>query len=103
MVGTQQALKDRFGSGYLLQLNLIKSAPEDQERTLEFVRSRLHRDAVLQNRQAKTLRVALPRDVHLPDVFRVLYSHDTAEEGNVNQFMLSQSSLEDVFISLGGE
>ena len=101
VVGTQQALKDRFGSGYLLQLNLIHSNSENQEKALAFVRSKIHQDAVLQNRQAKTLRVALPRDVNLSDVFRVLYSKEITSEGCINQFLLSQSSLEDVFIALG--
>lgn len=103
VIGTQQTLKDRFGSGYLLQLNLVRSTAEHQEKACSFVRSRLHRDAVLQNRQAKTLRIALPRDISLPDVFRVLYGEDTANEGGINQFLLSQSSLEDVFIALGGD
>ncbi len=103
VIGTQQALKDRFGSGYLLQLNLTKSSKAHQEKALAFVRSRLHKDAVLQNRQAKTLRIALPRDINLPYVFRVLYGEDTANEGGINQFLLSQSSLEDVFIALGDD
>ena len=101
VVATQQRLKDRFGSGYLLQLNLIKSTPEVQEKALEFVRSRIHKDAELQNRQAKTLHIALPRDVNLSDVFGVLYSQEMVTEGCVNQFLLQQSSLEDVFLALG--
>lgn len=101
VVGTQQTLKDRFGSGYLLQLNLIKRTPETQEKALEFVRKNIHEGAVLQNRQAKTLHVALPRDVVLAEAFSVLYSPEMATEGCVNQFLLSQSSLEDVFIALG--
>ena len=101
VIGTQQALKDRFGSGYLLQLNLIKSDSETQEESLSFVREAIHKDAVLQNRQAKTLRIALPRDIDLAEVFRVLYSNEMTTKGRVNQFLLSQSSLEDVFIALG--
>jgi ABC-type multidrug transport system ATPase subunit len=101
VVATQQALKDRFGSGYLLQLNLTKSTVENQAKALDFVRNRIHKDAVLESRQAKTLRVSVPRDISLTDVFRVLYSKDTLQEGCINQFLLSQSSLEDVFIALG--
>lgn len=103
VIGTQQALKDRFGSGYLLQLNLIRSSVAHQEKAFAFVRSRLHKDAVLQNRHAKTLRIALPREICLADVFRVLYGEDTVNEGGINQFLLSQSSLEDVFIAIGGD
>ena len=101
VIGTQQALKDRFGSGYLLQLNLTKSTQENQEKALSFVRHAIHPDALLQTRQAKTLRIALPRDVNLAEVFHVLYSKEISTEGCVNQFLLSQSSLEDVFIALG--
>jgi ATP-binding cassette subfamily A (ABC1) protein 5 len=101
VVATQQHLKDRFGSGYLLQLNLIKSTPENQESAMSFVRKRLHKHAVLQIKQAKTLHIALPRDVNLTEVFRALYSAESSTEGRINQFLLSQSSLEDVFIALG--
>jgi ABC-type multidrug transport system ATPase subunit len=101
VIDTQQALKDRFGSGYLLQLNLVKRSPEDEDKAMRFVREHLHEDAVLQTRQAKTLHIALPRDMDLTSIFRVLYSPEAAKEGGINQFLLSQSSLEDVFIALG--
>jgi len=101
VVGTQQHLKDEFGSGYLLQLNLMKSTPEEQASAMEFVRSRLSQDAILQTKQAKTLHIALPRDIDLTTVFRALYSPESQTEGCINQFLLSQSSLEEVFIALG--
>jgi ABC-type multidrug transport system ATPase subunit len=101
VIATQQALKDKFGSGYLLQLNLVKTSPEDEDKAMRFVRERLHEDAVLQTKQAKTLHIALPRDMDLTSIFRVLYSPEAAEMGGINQFLLSQSSLEDVFIALG--
>jgi ABC-type multidrug transport system ATPase subunit len=100
VVATQQNLKDKFGSGYLLQLNLLKSTPEHQEKAMAFVRNRLHKGATLQTRQAKTLHIALPRDLDLRDVFRALYSPESTSEGCINQFLLSQSSLEDVFIAI---
>ena len=100
VVATQQRLKDRFGSGYLLQLNLLKSTPECQETAMDFVRKRLHKEAVLQTKQAKTLHVALPRDLNLTQVFCVLYSEESAAVGGINQFLISQSSLEDVFLAL---
>ena len=101
VIGTQQYLKDTFGSGYLLQLNLVQSTPENQERAMNYVKRRLHQNAVLRIKQAKTLHINLPRDLKLDDVFRALYSEDRVKEGCINQFLLSQSSLEDVFISLG--
>ena len=101
VVATQQTLKDKYGSGYLLQLNLIHSNPQSQEDAMAFVRKRLHPGARLGIRQAKTLHINLPRDLNLEKVFNALYSEECATEGGINQFLLSQSSLEDVFISLG--
>ncbi len=101
VVATQQHLKDKYGSGYVLQLNLIRSTQEHQDRAMSFVRSRLHVDATLDNKQAKTLHIHLPRDINLNNVFSALYSSERSTEGCINQFLLSQSSLEDVFIALG--
>lgn len=112
-IGTQQWLKDTYGSGYLLELNLTHSDKETQDRALEFICTELHPDAFIQSRQAKSLLIALPRNVggeknnctvvSLSEVFRVLYSSHRFEQGNINQFLFSQSSLEDVFIALGEE
>lgn len=101
VIGTQQLLKDKFGSGYLLQLNLIKSTPENQASAMHFVKKHLHPDAVLGIKQAKTLHIHMPRTLDLRKVFTALYSPESATEGHINQFLLSQSSLEDVFVSLG--
>jgi ABC-type multidrug transport system ATPase subunit len=101
VIGTQQYLKDKFGSGYILQLNLIHNTPESKESAMRFVRANLHEGAILGITQAKTLHVMLPRDLDLRKVFTALYSQESTTEGGVNQFLLSQSSLEDVFIALG--
>ena len=101
VVATQQSLKDQFGSGYLLQLNLVQSSKKGVDGAMGFVKERLHPDAVLQVRQAKTLQIALPRELDLTKVFTILYSPEAATEGGINQFLLSQSSLEDVFVALG--
>ena len=100
VIGTQQHLKDNFGSGYNLQLNLVKSTEEYQEKAMTFVRQNVHKEAVLAIRQAKTLHVSLPRDLRLERVFRALYSKERETEGGINQFLLSQSSLEDVFVRM---
>lgn len=101
VVASQQSLKDNYGSGYILQLNLVKSSKEYQEKAISFVREKLHPDASLDLKQAKTLHIHLPRDVDLEKVFSALYSPERVSEGCINQFLLSQSSLEDVFIALG--
>jgi ABC-type multidrug transport system ATPase subunit len=101
VVATQQHLKNKFGSGYLLQLNLIKSSASEEECAMRFVRTHLHPEAQKQNKQAKTLRVSLPRDLNLQRVFEALYSDARVTDGRINQFLLSQSSLEDVFLTLG--
>jgi ABC-type multidrug transport system ATPase subunit len=102
VVGTQQHLKDKFGSGYLLQLNVTKSNKKSVKKAMKFVKKHLHPKAVLATKQAKTLHVNLPReDLDLQKVFAALYSPEASSKGCINQFLLSQSSLEDVFVALG--
>ena len=101
VVGTQQHLKDKFGDGYVLQLNLVHNSAEHLERAMTFVRTRLHPEARLTSRQVKTLHFNLPRNINLESLFKGLYSQERATEGCINQFLLSQASLEDVFIALG--
>ncbi len=101
VVGTQQYLKHKFGDGYSLQVNLAHNSPEQQQRAIDFVRTRLHPDARLASRQVKTLYFTLPRTINREQVFKALYSDDRMTEGGINQFLFSQSSLEDVFIALG--
>ena len=101
VVGTQQHLKDKFGDGYVLQLNLVHNSPEYLDRATTFVRTRLHPEARLTSRQVKTLHFNLPRDINLESLFKGLYSKERITEGGINQFLLSQASLEDVFITLG--
>ena len=96
---TQQHLKDEYGAWYVLQLNLVKSNEENREKAMSFVRERLHPGAVLDITQAKTLHVHLPKDINLDQVFAALYSPERSTEGCINQFLLSQSSLEDVFLA----
>ena len=101
VVATQQRLKDRFGSGFLLQVNLIRNATQDEEAAIEFVRRRVHPDAKVAVRQARTLRINMPRHADLRVIFSALYSPEAATEGRISQLLLSQSSLEDVFIAVG--
>eukprot|EP00538_Stauroneis_constricta_P011927 CAMPEP_0119549994 /NCGR_PEP_ID=MMETSP1352-20130426/3616_1 /TAXON_ID=265584 /ORGANISM="Stauroneis constricta, Strain CCMP1120" /LENGTH=169 /DNA_ID=CAMNT_0007595733 /DNA_START=8 /DNA_END=517 /DNA_ORIENTATION=+ len=101
VIGSQQHLKNEHGSGYLLQLNLIRSNDEARDNAMRFVRKRVNKEAVLATRQVKTLHIHLPRTLDLGRVFRALYSKESKTKGGINQFLLSQSSLEDVFISLG--
>lgn len=101
VIGTQQHLKDKFGDGYVLQLNLVHNSPEHLERAMTFVRTRLHPEARLTGRQVKTLHFNLPRTANLESLFKGLYSEERITEGCINQFLLSQASLEDVFITLG--
>ncbi len=101
VVGTQQHLKNRFGDGYVLQLNLVHNSPEQLARAIDFVQTRLHPDARLASRQIKTLQFNLPRTINREQVFKALYSEERTTKGCINQFLLSQSSLEDVFIALG--
>lgn len=100
VVGTQQHLKDNYGSGYLLQLNLTHDNEQAVNSLLKFVKSNIHDDAKIVTKQAKTVHINLPRDVNIQKIFTTLYS-DSATEAMINQFLVSQSSLEDVFLALG--
>lgn len=100
VVGTQQHLKDKYGSGYLLQLNLTHDNEESINSLLQFVKANIHEDAKIATKQAKTIHINLPRDANIQKIFTTLYS-DSAAEAMINQFLVSQSSLEDVFLALG--
>ena len=100
VIGTQQYLKDMYGSGYLLQLNLVRSTQDHQDIAMQFVREHLHPDAQLQMQQGKTLRINIPQNLDLHNVFAALYNPQI-RPASINQFLLSQSSLEDVFVAMG--
>jgi len=100
VIGTQQHLKDNYGSGYLLQLNLTHDNEQSVNSLLHFVKANIHEDAEIVAKQAKTIHINLPRDVNIQKIFISLYS-DSATEAMINQFLVSQSSLEDVFLALG--
>jgi hypothetical protein len=85
----------------MLQLNLMHNTQANKDSAMTFVREHVHPDATVTSMQAKTLHVQLPRDLELRNVFSVLYSPESATHGGINQFLLSQSSLEDVFVALG--
>ena len=103
VVGTQQYLKDKYGTGYLLQLNLLQSSSENQAKAMDFVKREIHEGAFLKMKQVKTLHILLPRNINLQRAFLALYSPECSTEGCINQFLLSQSSLEDVFVTFGGD
>lgn len=101
VIASQQHLKDTYGSGYLLQLNLTQSNTTAIENALQYVKTNIHEEARLVTKQAKTIHINLPRDVNIQKIFTMLYSNESAANGGINQFLVSQSSLEDVFIALG--
>jgi ABC-type multidrug transport system ATPase subunit len=101
VVATQQHLKNKYGSGYTLQLNLVRSSQAHQDMAMEFVRKHINEDAKLDHKQAKTLHISLPRTQSIGKVFKAMFSPERTVEGGINQFLLQQSSLEDVFITLG--
>ena len=100
-VKPQQHLKDNYGSGYLLQLNLANDNEHAIESLLKFVRNNIHEQAKIVTKQSKTIHINLPRDVKILKIFTSLYSESAASEAMINQFLVSQSSLEDVFVALG--
>ena len=101
MVGEQHYLKEKFGNGYLLQLNLVHNSPDQTEQALTFVQTRLHPDARLSSRQVKTLHFHLPQSINLKAVFKALQCERSSTQGCINQFGLMQATLEEVFIAFG--
>jgi len=101
VIGTNQYLKDKYGSGDLLQLNLAQSNEESITSALQYVRTNIHQNAKIATKHAKTLHFHLPRDVSVRDMFTCLYRSESAVIGGINQFFVSQSSLDDVFTALG--
>ncbi|KAL7532375.1 hypothetical protein ACHAXR_004592 [Thalassiosira sp. AJA248-18] len=117
VVGTQQHLKDNYGSGYLLQvsnyfnfmerpeveffltilcifllypftqLNLAHDNEKTIDSLLQFVQANIHHEAKIVTKQAKTIHVNLPRDVDIQTIFTTLYS-DSAAEGEGRQSFL---------------
>ena len=101
------------------------------ENALQYVKTNIHEEARLVTKQAKTIHINLSRDVNIQKIFTMLYSNESAANGKrfvhsihvlyelletyrffwlpwkynatggINQFLVSQSSLEDFFIALG--
>ena len=111
-------------------MNLANDNAHSIETLLQFVKNNIHEDAKIVTKQAKTIHINVPRDVTVHQIFTSLYSENAASEGEqpftltimpgnlilysnesldchiflsamINQFLVSQSSLEDVFLALG--
>lgn len=101
VIGSAQTLKDRFGEGYTLQLNLMHDNDADRDQALAFVKQQVHPDAYIIGKQGKTFKLKLPKEgLELTRVFSAMYSPASKEQGRINQFLLSQATLEDIFIAV---
>jgi hypothetical protein len=69
VVGTQQHLKNKFGSGYLLQLNLLESSPERNGLCAQVASRR----SSSWNEISKTMHTILLGVLDLQRVFSALY------------------------------
>ena len=88
-------------SSYSFSDNEEKRWPGPRILTTHFVKdNNINKDAEIVTKQAKTIHINLPRDVSIEKIFTLLYS-DSAVSCRINQFLVSQSSLEFVFIALG--
>lgn len=84
VVGSQQHLKDLYGSGYLLQVNLAQDNAQTIDSLLLFVKENIHEEAKIVTKQAKTIHINLPRDVSIQKIFSCLYSESATSEGKQN-------------------
>lgn len=81
VVGSQQHLKDKYGSGYLLQVNLAQDNAQTIDSLLLFIKENIHEEAKIVTKQAKTIHINLPRDVSIQKIFSCLYSESATSEG----------------------
>ena len=102
VIGTQRRLKNRFGDGYIMVVNLMNDSKLCKVACMEYLVKNVHSGARLANAQAKTLRVSLPSDLSLKVTFMAMFSKSAASEGCINQWLLNQASLEDVFVNVAG-
>ena len=107
-VGSPLGLKQRFGIGFTLQLSLSVSAT--LERVMDFLRREVHAQAVLVSTNGKLVTVQLPAEgLDLGRAFVTLSQVDSAnareseDSMGVQQWMLSQATLEDVFVRVVGD
>mmetsp|Transcript_3349 Transcript_3349/g.6402 ORF Transcript_3349/g.6402 Transcript_3349/m.6402 type:complete len:1761 (+) Transcript_3349:6162-11444(+) len=101
VLGTQQRLKNEYGSGFTMQISLARNSREDANAAMQFLKTNVDKGAVLVNRHGKTLRVQLPsKDLNLTQTFREMYSKEAKILGSISEWLLNQSSLEDVFINI---
>lgn len=101
-VGTQQHLKNKFGNGFILELNLEDVSREKKDLAIQFIKEHVHPNPKINMHQGKLLKINLPKEgLSLKKVFKALYLSKTSENSGITEFMLSQSSLEDVFLSVG--
>ena len=84
VVGSQQHLKDKYGSGYLLQVNLAQDNAQTIDSLLLFIKENIHEEAKIVTKQAKTIHINLPRDVSIQKIFSCLYSESATSEGKQN-------------------
>jgi ABC-type multidrug transport system ATPase subunit len=101
VIGNQRELKHSLGDGFMLQVTLVGSNQADEDRAIQFAKDRLHPDATLRAKQAKTLFINVPRDLKLDEVFRALYSKERVEIGGINHFIWSECPLEAIFLLFG--
>eukprot|EP00516_Mucochytrium_quahogii_P011928 CAMPEP_0203792118 /NCGR_PEP_ID=MMETSP0100_2-20121128/5051_1 /ASSEMBLY_ACC=CAM_ASM_000210 /TAXON_ID=96639 /ORGANISM=" , Strain NY0313808BC1" /LENGTH=338 /DNA_ID=CAMNT_0050695589 /DNA_START=3575 /DNA_END=4592 /DNA_ORIENTATION=+ len=94
VVGSQEHLKRTYGNGYTVVCNV-----DDPERALGYLVKNLDPNANILCHQGKIITVQLPdSNLNLEHAFQVLYSEQCREV--MNEWLLNQSSLEDVFIKI---
>ena len=100
VIGSKQKLKEKYGDGYILNLHLMCDSNEHREKAIQFVQDRIHHAAYLaRRRQVKTLYFYLPNDIDVSSIIRVLYGSERSCKGGIDQFSLSQASLEHIYFT----
>jgi len=97
-LGSSQHLKNKYGSGYRLA---IKAAIRQTDQISEFV-TNLYPSAKFLNEMAGTINFEIPqKDVQLVQIFQSIESHKATL--GINDYSVSQTSLEQVFLRFAQE
>ena len=101
VVGTQLRLKRKYGEGFRLAMTIRSAKPDDAAAVDSYVRQRVSEHAIKVQHVVNNVEYLLPRDsVDVADAFERLENSKNTDELPITEWGLTQSSLEDVFVSV---
>lgn len=99
-IGSTQHLKNKFGSGYILEAKIIANGDEREQRyqELERVIRRIFRNATIQEKFEDRVKYQIPQtgEMSLAEIFSSL--EDAKRDIGIEEYSFSQTTLEQVFL-----